>query len=235
MNPLANIQFLFIISITYLCVLFFHSYTVDDRPKEIYLGRHIRPQLCAACDVNTQLWKDLGRELMPDAETELSTISVQHRSNVVDCCSSLFQLWLQRKSNASWKELLDALKKVNQNYLATQIEGMLVPSVDIATEIEKSVPVVPVEGNYLYKGLIMHVYALMTRSYNFVRTYSTYVCRCCNNYSHTINFSSMYANSKKLLMYDRHYRGTYVCDPSRSPAHIKKHNNYIYTRTIMCT
>ena len=125
---------------------------VDDRPKEVHLNRYIRPQLCAACDVNPQAWKDLGRVLIPDTEAELSTISVQYHNNVVDCCSSLFQLWLQRQPNASWKDLLDALKKIKQNHLATQIERMLVPSIDIATHTGIVVPVMPVKGNHLYEG-----------------------------------------------------------------------------------
>ena len=128
---------------------FFHACIVDDRPKEIYLNRHIRLPLCAACDVNPQAWKDLGTELMPDAEAELSAISAEHPDSLVKCCSSLFQLWLQRESNASWKQLLDALKKVNLNHLATQIEGMLVSSVDTATHTESVVPVMPVEGNHI--------------------------------------------------------------------------------------
>ena len=127
---------------------FFHTCIVDDRPKEIYLNRHIRLPLCAACDVNPQAWKDLGTELMPDAEAELSAISAEHPNSLVKRCSSLFQLWLQKESNASWKQLLDALKKVNLNHLATQIEEMLVSSVDTA-HTESVAPVMPVEGNHV--------------------------------------------------------------------------------------
>ena len=116
---------------------------------EIYLNRHIRPQLCAACAVNPQALMDLGVELMPDAVAELSIISVEHCHSVVNHCSSLFQLWLQRESNASWKQLLDALKKINLNHLATQIEGMLVLSVDTATHTESGAPVMPLEGNHI--------------------------------------------------------------------------------------
>ena len=107
--------------------------------------------MCAACNVNTQLWKDLGGELIPDAVTELNAISVQYRGNVVECCSSLFQLWLQRQPNASWKQLIEALKKVALNHLATLIEEMLVPSVGSVTQTDSVVSVMPVEGKYLYE------------------------------------------------------------------------------------
>ena len=95
----------------------------------VYLNSFVKPQLCAACVVNSQIWKDLGTELMPNAVTALSIISVNHGNNVVNCCSNMFQLWLQRLPNASWKQLIKALQKVNLNHLATQIEGMLIPSV----------------------------------------------------------------------------------------------------------
>ena len=132
---------------------------VDDRPGEIYLNRHIKPHLCAACDVNPQAWKNLGLELMPDTETELTTISAQYR-NVMDCCSSMFQLWLQRNPNPSWKLLIETLKKINLNNLAAEVEGMLISSVDTATE--SIVPVMPSEGNHLYKVcIISNNYILM--------------------------------------------------------------------------
>ena len=117
---------------------------VDDQPKQAYLNKHVRNKLCEACYVNPQAWRDLGFELMPDAVTELNTISVQHRGSVVDCCSSLFQLWLQRQPNASWKLLIEALKKIHLNCLAIEIEGKLIRSVDPATE--SVVPLRPVEG-----------------------------------------------------------------------------------------
>ena len=110
---------------------------------ENYLDKHVRPGLCAACDVNPQAWKDLGKVLMPDAIAELSTISQDHRDRVINCCSRMFQLWLQRKPNASWKQLIMALKEINLNTLASQIEGMLTPSVDPVTTGASVVPMMP--------------------------------------------------------------------------------------------
>ena len=117
---------------------------VDDQPEHIYLNRHVRNKLCEACDVNPQAWKDLGTELMPDAVAELSTISAQHHGSVVDCCSSLFQLWLQKQPDASWRQLIEALKKISLNRLATEIERKLIYSVDSASQ--SVVPRRPIEG-----------------------------------------------------------------------------------------
>ena len=104
---------------------------VDDRPELRYLNRYVRPQLTAACDSNPQAWKDLGIELMPDSAAALSTISANN-NNVVACCSSLFSLWFQRQPEASWKQLIDALKITGLENLAKQIKGQLIPSVDPA-------------------------------------------------------------------------------------------------------
>ena len=117
---------------------------VDDQPEHIYLNRHVRNKLCEACDVNPQAWKDLGTELMPDAVTELSTVSAQHHGSVVDCCSSLFQLWLQKQPNASWRQLIEALKKISLNRLATDIERKLIHSINPASQ--SIVPLRPIEG-----------------------------------------------------------------------------------------
>jgi len=89
--------------------------------------------LCVSCDKNPEAWKDLGRELLPvgDAsETALSTIAVNNKDDVTTRCSSLFTLWLERQPEASWKQLIDVLKRVNLNSLAKEIEEKLILSVD---------------------------------------------------------------------------------------------------------
>ena len=112
---------------------------------EKYLNKHVRPGLCIACDLNPEAWRDLGTVLMPDTVAELSTISQDHCGSIISCCSSLFRLWLQRQPDASWKQLIEALKEIKLNYLAAQIKGMLTPSVDAAVAGASVVPVIPVE------------------------------------------------------------------------------------------
>ena len=42
------------------------------------------------------------------------------------CCTKMLQLWLDKQSDASWEQLLQALKEVEMNDLADTIEqGML--------------------------------------------------------------------------------------------------------------
>jgi len=60
--------------------------------------------------------------------TELRKIEVANKHDVEKCCESLLTLWLQNQSNPSWKQLIDALKQVNLNRLAAEIERKLVSS-----------------------------------------------------------------------------------------------------------
>ena len=121
------------------------SFVVDDKPIEKYLNKYVRPELCKACDLNPLAWKDLGTVLMPNAAAELSIISHNHRDSIVNRCSSMLQLWLERQPDASWNQLIKALEEINQNNLAAQIEGMLKPSVDPAAAGANVVSVMPAE------------------------------------------------------------------------------------------
>ena len=58
---------------------------------------------------------------------DLDTISANNRGDVIGCCSSMFTLWLQREPEASWKQLIDALNKINLKQLASEIKKSLIP------------------------------------------------------------------------------------------------------------
>lgn len=110
------------------------SQKLGDRPTLKDLNKHVRSELCGACETNPEAWKDLGRELMPDSDAALSTIAVNANKNVTTCCSSLFKLWLDRQPEASWGQLIEALKEIiGLENLATKIERKLQPSVASAS------------------------------------------------------------------------------------------------------
>lgn len=105
-------------------------FTVDDRPLIKYLNRHVIGQLTAACDDNSEVWKNLGVELLPEGEKSvaaLKTISANSHRDVNKCCASLFSKWLQMVPDVSWRQLIEALKVVNLEHLATAIERKLIP------------------------------------------------------------------------------------------------------------
>lgn len=66
-------------------------------------------------------------ELISESEAALGTIAANCRSDVISCCSSLFTLWLQRKPDASWGQLIDALRNIKLHSLAAEIEKKLEP------------------------------------------------------------------------------------------------------------
>ena len=59
-----------------------------------------------------------------DAAPSLDTIRAGH-CDIIHCCSSMFDLWLQRIPKASWKQLIDALKEVRLTQLASELEESL--------------------------------------------------------------------------------------------------------------
>lgn len=100
-----------------------------------YLNRHIKIQLTAACEQNSEVWKDLGVELLPDEErsvAQVRTISANSHGDINKCCASLFSKWLEMVPNASWRQLIKALnsKVINLHHLAMEIERKLIPQGD---------------------------------------------------------------------------------------------------------
>ena len=87
-----------------------------------FLNRYVRGPLCAR---DTPLWKDLGIELLGGGSNDDLNIIKNNNSDVQDCCSKMFQLWLERQPTASWRQLIQALKQLKLNYLATQVEANL--------------------------------------------------------------------------------------------------------------
>ena len=110
--------------------MFFSIRVVDARPEIKYLNRHVRGELSAACEDNPEAWKDLGVELLPPGDSSmaaLKTISANSHGNVIKCCASMLSLWLKRQPEASWRQLIEALKVTGLDYIATDLEGKLIP------------------------------------------------------------------------------------------------------------
>ena len=94
------------------------------------MSKYVRPHVCGACCNNPEVWRDLGRELLgEEGEPDLNTIAANSHDNVIKCCSGMFSLWLERQPEASWKQLINALRNVNLESLATNVENLLTPSI----------------------------------------------------------------------------------------------------------
>jgi len=58
-----------------------------------------------------------------DAVSSLDMIRVDHCNDVRALCLRMFTLWCQRTLKANWKQLIEVLKEVNLNHLASELEG----------------------------------------------------------------------------------------------------------------
>lgn len=68
----------------------------------------------------------MGIELLDESHVaELDSIQENNQKDVNKCCTKMFQLWLKLSTSASWNDLFDALKKLDECDLATKIETAL--------------------------------------------------------------------------------------------------------------
>ena len=70
-------------------------------------------------------WRDLGVQLLrPDQEKFLDIIAADHPHDVVSCCKCVLKKWLDTTTDATWNELIRALRSrnVQLDYLAGQLE-----------------------------------------------------------------------------------------------------------------
>lgn len=73
-------------------------------------------------------WYELGILLLDDDQvTELDNIET-NKSEVSRCCTAMFMYWLKSHSNATWCDLVEALKApaVALNNVATMVKEMLI-------------------------------------------------------------------------------------------------------------
>ena len=88
-----------------------------------------RPLLKDLCDhVLTEVahkWKDLGLQLLQsDQANVLNIISANYPNDVVSCCKCVLEKWLDTTTDATWNQLIRALKSpsVQLDYVANQLE-----------------------------------------------------------------------------------------------------------------
>lgn len=73
-------------------------------------------------------WHDIGVELLDIGdESALNGIKANHPGDINKCAAEMLQLWLDRKTDASWNRLIEVLRKPNikLNVLAKKIEDLL--------------------------------------------------------------------------------------------------------------
>ena len=94
----------------------------SDRPSLKNLNDHVVNNVA-------HKWRDLGEQLLqPDQETMLDIIEADQPSDVVSCCKRFFKKWRDTTTNATWDQLIQALRSpsVQLVYLADQLQQMLI-------------------------------------------------------------------------------------------------------------
>jgi len=70
----------------------------------------------------------LGLELLDQKyEDVLHKIKSNYSTSPIECCSKMFHLWLDESTNATWDQLIKALRAIGLNMLAHEIAEMLIP------------------------------------------------------------------------------------------------------------
>ena len=94
---------------------------MDDCPEIKYLNKHVKQRVCAS---GSEKWFELGTELLD--KIHVAALSAV-KSDVTECtarCSKMFELWLERQPEASWRRLIKALQQIHMNTLASDIEKL---------------------------------------------------------------------------------------------------------------
>ena len=77
-------------------------------------------------DLVTTKWYELGLELLEtEHEKELAIIETNCNSDVRICCRKMFNKWLDIQSDASWGQLIQAVKDVELNSAVADIQQLL--------------------------------------------------------------------------------------------------------------
>ena len=67
-------------------------------------------------------WHDLGTELLTDDTIgTLDVIKFDHPNDVSACCNKMFVKWLKLQPNATWSQLIAALRNIGMNIAAENV------------------------------------------------------------------------------------------------------------------
>ena len=87
---------------------------IEERPNMKQLLRILREEPIAT------KWYELGLELL-DNSSHLQVIKADNQNSVQSCCQGMFQRWLDVKHDASWSELVTALRSIEMTTAADTI------------------------------------------------------------------------------------------------------------------
>ena len=100
-------------------VLFNFNTTGQHRPTLRDLMIHVIPSVATR-------WYELGLVLLDSKyQNELTIIEADIRNDAVTCCRKMFSKWLNTDELAGWDKLIKAVRIVQLNNVANDIEQLL--------------------------------------------------------------------------------------------------------------
>ena len=98
-------------------------YIGSDQPPLQALFDHVANKV--GRDLGRDKWKDLGVQLLPRPMVDY--IAEIHPQNFVACCKCVLEKWLDTTTDATWNQLIKALRSpsVQLDDLAGELEQML--------------------------------------------------------------------------------------------------------------
>ena len=83
-------------------------------------------------DLITDRWYDIELELLEQKDEKAIKIILKNTGDISECCTEMLDLWLTRLPDATWNQLIEALKApgIELNDAASKIKGMLLPSTE---------------------------------------------------------------------------------------------------------
>ena len=93
---------------------------VKSKPTKEKLLDHVIPNV-------TSRWYILGVKLLKDQDSHLDVIESNHAGDNEKCCMKMFWYWLNTNTDATWLQIIDALRSpaVKLPAVAADLEKML--------------------------------------------------------------------------------------------------------------
>ena len=98
---------------------------MNSKPTRNKLLDHVVPHV-------TPQWYVLGLKLLKEEqESQLDIIELNHPGDNQKCCMDMFRYWLNANADASWQQLIEALRSpvVKLSAVAADIEKLLTGTV----------------------------------------------------------------------------------------------------------
>ena len=73
-------------------------------------------------------WKDIGVHLLHPTLIDsrvLEVIEADHLHRVEGCCKSMFEKWLNTQKDASWNQLVEAIKSIELHTLVSKLGDVI--------------------------------------------------------------------------------------------------------------